>query len=233
VKLKSGFCSDALAEDEVDAAPGAGSVGLKALGAGVGPGKANPEELGFCSADLRGVAPNEGVVEACSAGLNAVPLAAVPKLNPVDFGSVVWAEVVVSAGLPPKLKPPPSPDPNLAPLSAGLDPKSPPLDPAEPPVLAPKADVAGGGPAGVVELPKLKALVLAGVVEPNSGAADVVAGLLVDDLSGVPNPEKTGLFSVEPAVAAVFGVPAALEVAGVPKLKPAPVEPVFPNRPPC
>lgn len=63
-----------------------------------------------------------------------------------------------------------------------------------PPVLAPNEFVDGGGPAGVVEgLLKLKRPppeVVAGVVEPNNEGAEVVG---VEDLSGVPKPEKRDL----------------------------------------
>jgi len=63
-----------------------------------------------------------------------------------------------------------------------------------PPVLAPKAVVDGGGPAGVVEgLLKLKrppAELVAGVVEPNNDGAEAGG---VEDLSGVPKPAKRDL----------------------------------------
>jgi len=71
-----------------------------------------------------------------------------------------------------------------------------------PPVLAPKADVDGGGPAGVVEaFPKEKRLLVEagpGVVAPNRDGPEVDG--VVEVLSGVPKPEKSGL----PPSAAVF-----------------------------
>lgn len=91
-------------------------------------------------------------------------------------------------------------------------------------MLAPKAVVDGGGPAGVVEgLPKLKRPLPeagAGVVEPKREGADVVG---VDDLSGVPNPPKRDL-----------GASAGLFSSGLfwPKENPPPLAaPALPNRP--
>lgn len=146
-----------------------------------GPAK---ENKGFCS-ELEAAAEGaEAVVD--SAGLGGAPKlrpGLLPKRPPVvaDVPEVVDEG---SAGLP---------KPNVFDFvvsSAGLAPNRP-----EPPVLAPKVDPDGGGPAGVVEaLPKLKRLLLpvvAGVTEPNRGAAEVVVDG-VGPLSGVPNPEKTG-----------------------------------------
>ena len=151
--------------------------------------EAGKEKAGFCSEPE--VEVTEGVTPIAGFGPNPSPLDDVPSA----------ALNGCSGGLP-KLKPPDDwpklkPDGFAAP-SAGLKGTSPGLEPnrppAEAPVLAPSPEVDGGGPAGVVELPKLKELVVAGVVEPNSGA-DVVAGEV--DLSGVPNPPNAGL---EPSV---------------------------------
>lgn len=131
-----------------------------------------------------------------------------------------------------------------------------------PPVLAPNAVVDGGGPAGVVEgLPNLNKPppeVVAGVVEPNNDGAEVVG---VEDLSGVPKPEKrdlgvsplllsSGLLwpNLKPPVLAVLVFPKMLGEAGLfsvdegcdgaPKLNPVVLPaagaaaPVFPNKPP-
>lgn len=70
---------------------------------------------------------------------------------------------------------------------------------APPPVLAPKVELLGGGPAGVVEvLVKLKRLLeppAAGVVDPNNEGADVDG---VDVLSGVASPENIDLGASAP-----------------------------------
>ena len=105
-------------------------------------------------------------------------------------------------------------------------------------MLVPKAEVVGGGPAGVVEAPKLKVgFAVAGVVEPNSEGADVVAGLVVDDRSGVPiDPKRlpvAGLFSVGPALVVVFCPSVPVVDAGfpkLPKLTPDPPDDGFPNK---
>jgi hypothetical protein len=208
------------------------------------------EKADFCSAPE--VAVTEGVVvDVDSAGLNPGPPpklnddaagsaglegacpAAPPKLKPVDLGSAGFNEVCTV--LSPKLKPPPKVGAGFVPSSAGLAPKR---FGVRPPVLVPKAEVAGGGPAGVVEFPKLKALVVAGVVAPNSGGADVVAGVPAGDLSGVPKPVKIlGAAAVGPAVVVVFCASEPVVAAGFPKLPklkvPPPPADVFPNRLGC
>lgn len=206
------------------------------------------EKVGFCSDVEADVA--KGVVVVGAAGFT-VGCPGAPKLNGLALGS--GALKALSAGFP-KLNPPPGEGPGFAASSAGFDPNM--FEP-DPPVLAPNAEVVGGGPAGVVEVPKLNPglVVGAGVVEPNSGAAEVVAGLFVEDLSGVPKPpndslgaslppglepkrlgpevelgcpkrlDVAGLFSIDPADVVVFGAP---------KLKPPPVDvDVFPNKLPC
>lgn len=206
------------------------------------------EKAGFCSDVEVDVA--EGVVVVGAAGLLA-GCAGAPKLNGLALGAD--AVEACSCGFP-KLNPPPEEGPGFNPSSAGFDPNK--FVP-DAPVLAPNADVVGGGPAGVVDDPKLKPglVVGAGVVEPNSGVAEVVAGVFVEDLSGVPKPPNDSLGASLPPVlepkrlglevelgfpkrldvAGLLSVdPAAVVVVGAPKLKPPPVEvDVFPNKLPC
>ena len=218
---------------------GEGAAGCELPGAGVAAGVEEGKEKGvFCSEVVDDVVAGVGP-EVLSAGLNGDCAGGGPKLNPEGFGSGGFNEgcpgvvpklnpvergspaLRVSAALAPKLNPDP-----FAASSAGLEPKRLLLDP---PVLAPNAEVVGGGPAGVVEGPKLKGLLGAGVVEPNSGAGAVVAGVLAEDLSGVPNPPKilpvAGWPPVEPAGVVVL-CPSLLVAAGLPKLKPVLPPPV-------
>jgi hypothetical protein len=172
------------------AAEGVGCAGADVVAAGAEPegGAGAPKEnVGFCPAAPEvAAAPGAGGAED-SAGFEGAP-----KLKPPEAGleankppgAVVdsVAAEVVAAGFP-KLK-----AEGFAASSAGFAPNRP-----APPVLAPKAELEGGGPAGVVEgLPKLKTLpppLAAGVVDPNKDGADV-EGVAV--LSGVPKPPNAG-----------------------------------------
>jgi hypothetical protein len=187
------------------------------------------------AADAAGVGlPKEKVDLGCAsdAAVDAgvVLAAGVMKLNPPPVEPV--PADAGAAGLP-KLKPPADCVSAGLEASAGFAPNSP------PPVLAPKPALAGGGPAGVVENRLLGGALrlVFGVVDPNRGAAEVVAGL-----SGVPNPPKgdalgasvpgvlaagapkrpdeAGLFSVVFVGEKRLDPDVAAEVAGLPKLKP-------------
>jgi hypothetical protein len=169
--------------------------------------------------ELAGFAPNKFPAAAAVEPLASDNAGFAPKRFPPAAGVVLFASD--AAGFAPKKFPPAAGvDPGAAAPNAGFvapPPKSPEPPPPPPPPNRPAPGavaasvLAGGGPAGVVEPPKLNVGLVAGVVEP-AGVVDAAPPKRLLGLLAFPNRPPDGVVSagfcgVAPAFVLSWAVP--------------------------